>query len=60
MNVPEKICTAIDNSIFCSTILRDSNNSTIYIDMCGHFPVQPYSDMQYIFVVYIYCLFGVN
>ena len=51
---PEKLCTAIDDEIFCFDILVDQNEDTIYSDLAGRFPVCSYSGMNYIFVTYIY------
>ena len=51
---PEQVCTAIDDEVFCFSILADQNDNTIYSDLAGIFPVFSYSGMNYIFVAYVY------
>ena len=52
----EQICSAIDNDMFCYSILRSKEGNTIYSDLTGRFPIESYTGMNYIFVCYIYKL----
>ena len=54
MSPHEQLCIAIDDEMFCFTILVDQNKYTIYSDLAGRFPVCLYSGMNYIFVAYVY------
>ena len=42
------------SEIFCYAVLADKNESTIYSDRTGWFPVRSYSSKNYIFVAYVY------
>ena len=52
MNPTEEICAVRD--VYCYAILADLNTGRMYSDQTGTFPVQSYSNMQLIFVAYIY------
>ena len=54
LNPPQQMCTALEDSMYCFTVLGDMTDGTIYTDLCGQFPVQSYRGMKYIFVAYIY------
>jgi len=56
MHPPEQVCSAINDEIFCFTVLADNNDATIYSDWAGRFSVQAYSGMNYIFVAYVYSI----
>ena len=56
MAPPEHCCTAIENEMFGFVVTRDDDNNTIYSDLCGRFPVESYTGMNYILVVYVYKL----
>ena len=49
---PEHCCAAIENEMFCFVIARDEHDNTIYSDLTGRFPVEPYTGMNYTLVVY--------
>ena len=54
MNPPQEACNLRDYEVFCSVVLVDQNEGTIYSDLTGRFPVQSYTGMQYICVAHIY------
>jgi len=54
MHPPEQVCALINNEMFYFVVLADQNDSTIYSDFAGKFPVRSYSGMNYIFVAYVY------
>ena len=52
----QQICSAIDDEMFCYSILRSTDGNTIYSDLTERFPIESYTGMNYIFVCYIYKL----
>ena len=56
MAPPQQMCTAIDNEMFCFTILEDEGGYTVYSDQTGRFPIESYKGMNYVFVLYDYKL----
>ena len=40
MDPTEQICPALEDQMFCYTMLADENEDTIYSDLPGRFPVQ--------------------
>lgn len=52
----EQACTVFDNKMFCFVVTRDDDNKTIYSDLTGRFPVESYTGMNYLLVVYVYHL----
>ena len=56
MAPPEHCCAAYENEMFCYVITRDEGGNTIYSDLTGRFPVESYTGMNYILVVYVYKL----
>ena len=56
MAPPEHCCAAIENEMFCFVITRDEHNNTIYSNLTGRFPIESYTGMNYILVVYVYKL----
>ncbi len=57
MNPDKHVCSAEDSEMFCSVFLVDAREGTIYSNLSWRFPIQSYSDMQYIFGAYFY---GIN
>ena len=41
---------AEEDKIYCYAVLGDRNNRTIYRDLTGRFPVEPYDGKNYIFI----------
>ena len=41
---------------FCFVVTHDDDNKTIYSDLTGRFPVESYTGMNYLLVVYVYHL----
>ena len=54
LNLPQQLCTALEDCMYCFAVLGDMTSGTIYTDLCGLFPVTSYRGMKYIFVAYIY------
>ena len=54
MNLPQQICTAVEDAMYCFAVLGDVNEGTFDTDLCGQFPVHLLKGMQYICVVYVY------
>ena len=52
MNPTEEVCAVRD--VYCYAILADLNTGIMYSDQTGTFPVGSYSNMQLIFVAYIF------
>ena len=52
INPTEEVCAVRD--MYCYAILVDLNTGMMYSDQTGMFPVRSYSNMQLIFVAYIY------
>ena len=52
INPTEEVCAVRD--IYCYAILANLNTGMMYSDQTGMFPVISYSNMQLIFVAYIY------
>ena len=50
----QRVYTAIDNTVFCFTILVNQNDGAVYTDLSGRFPVPSFCGMKYIVVAYIY------
>jgi len=40
----------------CFAVLVDQNNSTVYSNLAGRYPLRSYSGMDYIFVLHIYSM----
>ena len=38
MHTPQKMCSALDDTMSCFAVLADQNDSTIYTDLAGRFP----------------------
>ena len=56
MDPQEQEYSAFDNEMFCFVVTRNEQNKTIYSDLTGRFPVESYSGMNYLLVVYVYHL----
>ena len=54
MDPAKQICSAGEDEIYCFAVIVNRNKNTIYSNPTGHFPVQSYKGMQYIFVEYVY------
>ena len=52
----EHVCSAIEDEIFCCTVIGNEKENTAYIDLTERFPIQSYEGMNYIFVAYVYKL----
>ena len=50
----KKMCTAIDDEMFCYSITTENDSNVIYSNLPGRFPVQLFTGKNYIFVAYIY------
>ena len=50
----EHVCSAMEDEMFCCTVIGDTQKDTIYSDLTGRFSIQSYEGMNYIFVVYVY------
>ena len=42
LNLPQQICPALEDSMYCFAVIGDMTDDTIYTDLCGQFPVQSY------------------
>ena len=56
MFLTERVCSAMKDEICCCACIGDTHKDTIYSDLTGRFPIQPYEGMNYIFVAYVYKL----
>ena len=54
LNPPQQLCMALEDCMYCFTILGDMTSGTIYTDLCGRFPVTSFRGIKYIFVAYVY------
>ena len=50
----EEACMAVNNEIFCYSVVTDYNGNVIYTDLARLFPIESYKGINYYFIVYIY------
>ena len=54
LNLPQQICPALEDSMYCFAVLGDMTSGTIYTALCGQFPITSFRGMKYICVAYVY------